>query len=109
MRLLVALAGAALLAVPASAEITTPDLEPKPPRAAPPAPLSEPQTRDMPEAELTATATVTEPQYVPPEPPPNPGGYDPESMPSIDEQIAECTRQTGLPQACEDKIRHGIP
>jgi DNA-directed RNA polymerase sigma subunit (sigma70/sigma32) len=41
-----------------------------------------------------------------PEPAPPPAD---DGIPSIDEQIAQCVEQTGLPQECEDKIRHGIP
>ncbi|MFW5420837.1 hypothetical protein J0910_29900 [Nocardiopsis sp. CNT-189] len=43
----------------------------------------------------------------PAEPAPDPRGG--EGIPSVDEQIAQCIAQTGLPKECEDKIRYGIP
>ncbi|WP_157036466.1 hypothetical protein [Streptomonospora alba] len=55
----------------------------------------------------SAVATVSEPRLEPsPEPAPT---RETGEVPPLDEQIEQCTRQTGMPQACEVKIRHGIP
>ncbi|GAA4935412.1 hypothetical protein GCM10023224_15170 [Streptomonospora halophila] len=60
-----------------------------------------------PPSALHAEATVSEPRSAPPPEPAPTGGTG--GVPSVEEQIEQCTRQTGLPRACEDKIRYGIP
>ncbi|WP_017539225.1 hypothetical protein [Nocardiopsis halophila] len=99
-----------------------------------PSPSASPRSwEDLPSAEQSASATVAAPEHVP-EPASEStqddawvsyeeciygGGSETEcsqlprnedlEVPSVDEQIQQCTEQTGLPQECEDKIRHGIP
>lgn len=72
-----------------------------------PASTERPEPPDT--AEHTATATAdgdTVHQPPPPPPPPAPPAND--GVPSIEEQIQQCIAQTGLTQACRDKIEHGI-
>lgn len=80
-------------APPATEEDFFQSPEPKPPR----------ESRE-PQRPVTDSATGRARQE--PEVPPPPEAGD--EVPSIEEQIRQCIEQTGLPEACRDKIEHGI-
>jgi len=137
--LFLAAVAALLVPAASAGGLPHPPPAPESPAPAAAAATSSPTPGELPPAELTVTATVSAERYIPPdpapegpeagasysecmevwqddslcsggepaEPAPNPGGG--EGIPSIEEQIAQCIAQTGLPQECEDKIRHGIP
>ncbi|MDE3722849.1 hypothetical protein PWG71_15780 [Nocardiopsis sp. N85] len=82
--------------------------EPPPPEPEAVEFFESPQTAEPPERptgdEYTATADGNV-IVLPPEPDP-PVADD--GVPSIEEQIRQCTEQTGHPEECRDKIEYGI-